>query len=1118
MEVKLNYRWLPSSWRRVGRRVLPKRVIRRISRRPVSPHPLKERVEIDIFDGYLRLSGALREGSGQVLALEVTSRVSGHALTVECDRDQGTFFFGLSLQELTNYFGSDPNTLDLWLVWVPTRRGVEPDEPYVPKKLRISRFANTYRPERPLIGRIADTQISFHITKFGGMSLVLGPSFFTRAKVATSLAKVRDGALDVRILVTQANRDISRANLVIRGRQTDSYMRIPMNVEYQFKRSRTHSGRLVYELSASHKLRDVLHSLPRADDTIDLDLELHSRGAETITQRVPATAEIRKSKVRPYVLRDGDEVDTLIPYPTFRLKNLSYRRETFAARDYRLMIWLAYLWPVFTLVRIFTRVWLVGEVPYKAQDNGFHIFRYIRSSYPARRVFYVIAADAKDHQKVAELGNVVDFRSRKHIWLSYAASRFAGSHHSEYLMPSRDPRVVRAMRGVRVFMQHGPTATKNVTRVYGRKTSQERSAELFLVTSSLEKRIVVEDYGYRPHQVAVTGFSRFDSLLSKVPDPDRVILVMPTWRESLMNEQAFLNSSFLRNWKAFLTSTHLAEVRAKHRLSVALMLHPNMRKYRQHFDLPGVTQVSIDEVDVQSLIRTGVMMVTDLSSVAWDFSYLQRPVSYFQFESAQFAGNQTSHIDYATSLPGPIFTTPEDLVAHIALSADRGFSVEKKYSQRSRAFLEFEDTENSARVFNAISTAWNMRTAWARVIDWRAIQFIWRKYRSHRMYGLSMQALAAFARLLPVTDDLVFETDRGRGYSDSPRYLYEELVREGTTSRIYWVNNTTQRFIEPGTQKLKRNTPSYWWRISRAKLVVSNQNLIASFKPHRKATYLQTWHGTPLKKMQHDVPVMHGRADDYHQKAALLTSRWSVLLSPSPFATAAFQTAFRFQGPILEVGYPRNDVFFWPDRHAREEAARFRLGLTHEKRKLILYAPTFRDDARSGTHWSHKLALDFDRFVEDFGETHVLLVRLHPLVRARIGGEALWTRSVIDVSRYPDIQELLMISDLLVTDYSSLFFDFSLLDRPMIFYAYDLEHYRDELRGFYLDYEDSVPGDVVRSQTELHEAIRDVSEGRDPFEVRRRDFATAYGPHSDGRASRRVLDALTEINPRLRFK
>ena len=1039
-------------------------------------------------------------------------------LSLECDRDEGRFFFGVSLQELTTHFGSGPNTLDLWLIWVPARLDNDSSEPGVPQRLRVVGFAETYRPERPLIGRVADTQVSFHITKFGGMSLVLGGTFFAPAKIVTSLARLRDGALDLRVRVAQDNRDISAAELVVRGRQTDNRVRIPMRVESQPKHSLTHAGRLAYEICVSHDLREILRSLPDTDDTIDLDLELHSIGAETFTQRVPATVEIRTGKARPYVLRDGDEVDTLIPYPTFQVKNLSYRREIFAVRDYRLMILLTYLWPLFTVVRAFTNVWLVGEVPYKAQDNGFHIFRFIRKTYPARKVFYVIAAEATDRQKVVELGNAVDFRSRKHIWLSFKASRFAGSHHSEYLMPSRDPRVVRAMRGVRVFMQHGPTATKNVTRVYGRKTAQERSAEVFLVTSSLEKRIVVEDYGYRPYQVAVTGFPRFDSLLSNVPDPDRVILVMPTWRESLMNEQAFLESAFLKNWRAFLTSPHLTEVRTKHRLSIKLMLHPNMRKYQQHFDLPGVTQVSIDEVDVQCLIRTGVMMITDLSSIAWDFSYLQRPVSYFQFESAQFAGNQTSHIDFATSLPGPIFTDPEELVANIASSADNGFSVDAKYSMRSRAFLEYADAENSARVFNAISTAWNVRTAWARLVDWRGSQAIWRRYRSHPVYAISMRRLAALGRLLPVTDDVIFEADRGRGFSDSPRYIYEEMVREGTTSPIYWVNSTTQRFVDSGTRKIKRNTPSYWWRISRAKLVVSNQNMIASFKPHRRATYLQTWHGTPLKKMQHDVPVMHGRADDYHQKAALLTSRWSVLLSPSPFATAAFQTAFRFQGPILEVGYPRNDVFFWPDRHAREEAARFRLGLTHEKRKLILYAPTFRDDARSGTHWSHKLALDFDRFVEDFGETHVLLVRLHPLVRARIGGEALWTRSVIDVSRYPDIQELLMISDLLVTDYSSLFFDFSLLDRPMIFYAYDLEHYRDELRGFYLDYEDSVPGDVVRSQTELHEAIRDVSEGRDPFEVRRRDFATAYGPHSDGRASRRVLDALTEINPRLRFK
>ena len=260
--------------------------------------------------------------------------------------------------------------------------------------------------------------------------------------------------------------------------------------------------------------------------------------------------------------------------------------------------------------------------------------------------------------------------------------------------------------------------------------------------------------------------------------------------------------------------------------------------------------------------------------------------------------------------------------------------------------------------------------------------------------------------------------------------------------------------------------------------------------------------------MQHDVAKMAGRDAEYQQRAARLTSYWDVLLSGSPYATACFRSAFRFSGEILEEGYPRNDVFSWPDAPARARATRERLGLADDHRTVVLYAPTFRDDNRPDANWRHDLELDVPRLAAELGDDHVLIVRFHPLVRESMASlVAEHPDFVIDASSYDDIQELLLISDVLITDYSSVFFDYSVLQRPILFFTYDLDRYRDELRGFYLDLESAAPGPLLRDNDAVIAALRDLEGVRQRYADRLREFRDTYAPRDDGGASDRVLDA-----------
>jgi CDP-glycerol glycerophosphotransferase len=236
--------------------------------------------------------------------------------------------------------------------------------------------------------------------------------------------------------------------------------------------------------------------------------------------------------------------------------------------------------------------------------------------------------------------------------------------------------------------------------------------------------------------------------------------------------------------------------------------------------------------------------------------------------------------------------------------------------------------------------------------------------------------------------------------------------------------------------------------------------------------------------------------------------QWSVLLSPSPYATAAFRSAFRYQGRVLEEGYPRNDVLALGKETDTGLAIREKLGIPAD-RKVVLYAPTFRDDQSAGTgRFSFDLPLDLENFHKRFGDDTVLLLRTHVLVSSRLEIPESVSESVYDVSAYPEIQELHLASDVLVTDYSSVFFDFAILQRPIVFYAYDLERYRDTLRGFYLDYDTELPGPVVQTEEELFAAI-DAARAPDLQRQEKLEaFAAKYAPKDDGNAARRVVDQL----------
>ena len=366
---------------------------------------------------------------------------------------------------------------------------------------------------------------------------------------------------------------------------------------------------------------------------------------------------------------------------------------------------------------------------------------------------------------------------------------------------------------------------------------------------------------------------------------------------------------------------------------------------------------------------------------------------------------------------------------------------------------------------------------------------------------------------------IVFECFVGRSYAGSPRALYEAMLDDPRYAdcRFVWSLRSPShaagfaQLTGARTSIAKYRSTEYYQAFGRARVWISNSIIAPELAPRPDQSYVQTWHGTPLKRIGIDVvqtteTAMNGKAeiDERYRVEAAKIDRF---LTACDFTTECFTSAFdvppeRAQTLFVETGNPRNDVLATagPDDVA---GARAQLGIPDGTR-VVLYAPTWRDDQHSSrSGYVYRQPLDLSALRQQLGDGWLVLFRAHYLVTNSIDFSA-HEGFVRDVSGMDEINELCVAADVLVTDYSSIYFDFALLDRPMVFFMYDLERYDSALRGFYLPVED-VPGPIVRTQDELTTALLDPDAGRRDS-ARRAALNARMSPLDDGKASRRVLD------------
>ncbi|MCG0999719.1 CDP-glycerol glycerophosphotransferase family protein [Lactococcus lactis] len=367
--------------------------------------------------------------------------------------------------------------------------------------------------------------------------------------------------------------------------------------------------------------------------------------------------------------------------------------------------------------------------------------------------------------------------------------------------------------------------------------------------------------------------------------------------------------------------------------------------------------------------------------------------------------------------------------------------------------------------------------------------------------------LLLLGKVVKIDDKLIiFASFSGTAYSDNPRYLFEYLRDNDDFTDYRFVWAFRRKRVVQGAEVVKFNSLTYYYLLSKAKYWVFNAKMAPYYQKKEEQIYLQTWHGTPLKRLGHDL-LDNGKTyyrSQLSYKQMLKgydedSCQWDYLISPNSFSSRAFASAFKInQEKMLEVGYPRVDFLVNADSNKCMELKR-RYGLPLDK-KVVLYAPTWRDDSFGIRGYRFELAVDFYKWKNQLGDDTVILFKPHYLISNVYQVPNDLSDFVYLMAASADINDAYLMSDVLITDYSSVFFDYANLNRPIYFYMYDFEQYEQELRGFYLNVPDELPNDVIRTEKELLRRIKEDIFDYDRLQV----FNQVFNSWNDGKVSSKV--------------
>ncbi len=412
---------------------------------------------------------------------------------------------------------------------------------------------------------------------------------------------------------------------------------------------------------------------------------------------------------------DYPDGNTVYPYKT-KSKNIALQYRPKTAEDSWKFIFKEYVaLAIYFLVGWFLKrrkIWLVYEKYSKsAQDNSLYFFEYCMKQLPDKeknRIYYVIDKQSPDYRYVAPYEkHVIQFLSLKHMVYLMSAQLLISSDTRAHAYAWRSPNSVyrnMLVRKKNVFLQHGVMAFKCCHQ--GLRKKSFNSSKLFVVSSDVEKQIILDYFGYKEEEILVTGLARWDVLKDKSEGEPRQIILMPTWRTWLeeVSKEVFIASEYYQHYMALLNDPRLMDVLKQYGIKLNFYIHPKFQEYMETFsaDPEYVRLIPFGEEPLNELMMKCSMMITDYSSAVWDVFYQGKPVLFYLFDLDLYNEVQGSYIDMETETFGDVSHTPEELVALIAEYAENGFKEKEKYAAMRPSLIKYIDDQNSARTYQGI--------------------------------------------------------------------------------------------------------------------------------------------------------------------------------------------------------------------------------------------------------------------------------------------------------------------------------------------------------------------------------------------------------------------------------
>ncbi len=382
-------------------------------------------------------------------------------------------------------------------------------------------------------------------------------------------------------------------------------------------------------------------------------------------------------------------------------------------------LFFSYIWVKFFANDIMKDdIWLICEKITEARDNGYHLFAFLRQYHPEISAYYVIKKDSVDYEKIRPYGNIIFANTFKH-YLYYICALYNISSQPAGATPEPKSIINKLKKFKRkdqhiVFLQHG-IIKDELTHSFDYSVS---GYSLFVCSSQREQDFVEKTYKYPKGIVQNLGLCRFDNLLNSNSQRKKIILVMPTFRKWLISKkmpeeasenekEIFLKSKYYSVFCDLLNNHYLQNYLSSKGYELVFYPHYAMQPYIQCFSQCSSDVVTIADryhYDVQNLLIQSSCLITDFSSVFFDFAYMEKPEIFFQFDESQYRSThyKKGYFDYREDGFGPVFYEADQVVAYLINLIENGCRIEEQYRKRIHAFFDHRDNHNCERTYEAI--------------------------------------------------------------------------------------------------------------------------------------------------------------------------------------------------------------------------------------------------------------------------------------------------------------------------------------------------------------------------------------------------------------------------------